>query len=279
MNKLYDKRAVKILFDTYWTIDRWSQHRTTHPSDLAYAIAKGVMFPSTIVSHDQTLINLQKLCGEISPEQVGNAFLASLSARELALRSALGSFAVGRHQKPHKFEWHPSRGSCCRYCSFYLEEEKGHPADLNVLNFERLKWGGVRHNHAAYEVFDLEQFLKLPTAKPTEADVIILKKIFLAIRQLEPSCHAGHFEKAISGIFPSSRNERCQMIEILSLAGVIAYPGYRNYFDNGQVPHEKDRFKDIGYWKSPTTYWRARDGINLNGIAEYFPAYLSTLVD
>lgn len=29
--------------------------------------------------------------------------------------------------------------------------------DLNVLNFERIKWGGVRHGALIYTLFDLEQ--------------------------------------------------------------------------------------------------------------------------
>jgi hypothetical protein len=116
------------------------------------------------------------------------------------------------------------------------------------------------------------------TANPTEADVKILKCIFSTIRQMPPSAHAGHLEKAISGIIPSSRHERRQLIDVLSLAGVIVYPGYQHYFANSGVPNEKERFRDIGDWDSPTTFWRASDGINLEGITEYFPKYVSALI-
>jgi hypothetical protein len=41
---------------------------------------------------------------------------------------------------------------------------------LNILSFERFKWGGVRRDNVAYVAFDLEQFVRAPRLQPTRAD-------------------------------------------------------------------------------------------------------------
>jgi hypothetical protein len=48
-------------------------------------------------------------------------------------------------------------------------------SEYNVFNFERYKWGGVRHTSPEYALFDLEQFLQLPKVTPTEEDWSIMR--------------------------------------------------------------------------------------------------------
>ena len=44
--------------------------------------------------------------------------------------------------------------------------------DWNVLNFERLKWGGVRHGEPSYMAFDL-LILLLVSARIVTLDVMV----------------------------------------------------------------------------------------------------------
>ena len=63
------------------------------------------------------------------------------ASRRVEIRSALGSFAVLQHFPMHAA---PGQREACPVCGDYnrpADEE-----DLNVLNFERFKWGGVRHD-------------------------------------------------------------------------------------------------------------------------------------
>lgn len=52
--------------------------------------------------------------------------------------------------------------------------------DLNVLNFERIKWGDIRHVNIFYTLFDLEQFKKEHTTAFTKTDIEIFKNILNA---------------------------------------------------------------------------------------------------
>lgn len=264
MSKLYDKYAVKILFDTYWTTGGWRNSYTTPSEDLSYAISKGVMFPPALFPHDATLRRLRRVCKAVSPIDVGNAFLASLTTREPVLRSALGSFAVARSMPDHAF----TRDLVgCRICSLLIAPAE--PTDLNVLNFERIKWGGVRHTQAAYQLFDLEEFRKLPPRQPTPEDIAIFHRILATIRSLPAKATAGVLEKALAGVVPSNKNERRQMIEVLCLSGVIAYPHYRDIFDDTTPPSDR-RYRDTD-WGVPAMYWRAEAGYSVQRVKEYFP--------
>ncbi len=274
MSALYDEKAVRILHDTHWTSKGWRRPFVTAPSDLAYAIRKGLMFPPALFPHDATLKRLHKLCDSLSPARVGDAFLASLGSNELALRSPLGSFAVARFRPAHKFAPGPY-SSACNDCGLYRKPTRKQATNLNVLNFERLKCGGVRHTDAAYQLFDLEQFCLLPACPPTDGDITIFGDILETIRTLPSDATVGHLEKAIAKVVPSNKSERRQLIEVLSLSGVLAYPGYRNYFDDTEPP--KDRpYRDTD-WGVPAMYWRARDGYNVKRLKEYFPKHASQL--
>src|SRR5579884_1814516 len=146
-----DSHALRILFDTYWSPAGWKRRPyETPPEDLAYAIQSGYMFPSQKLSHDEAVARARRAVQAISMQKVGDVFLASLTTRRLEWRSALGNYAVAKQLPDHTFmgdeKW-------CQVCYAYKEQE----ADWNVLNFERYKWGGVRHDHVAYAAFDLEQ--------------------------------------------------------------------------------------------------------------------------
>lgn len=274
MSTPYDKKAVKILFDTYWGAKGWRDQYVTEPSDLAYAIGKGVMFPPALLPHDASINRLREICEVISPARVGDAFLVSLGSRDLVLRSAFGSFAVARARPAHKFSRNPPYRTC-RHCDLYRKPTRSQTIDLNVLNFERLKWGGVRHTYVSYELFDLEKFLALEPRQPTEKDVDLFRNILATVRTLPPEATAGQLEKALSDNVPSNKSERQVMINILCYSGILAYPGYRDYFDDTEPPKGRP-YRDTD-WNIPAMYWRAQDGYNIQRLKEYFPNHAARL--
>lgn len=113
----------------------------------------GVLFAAPrALNHDGWVAAARAAVDEVTPEEVGEAFVATLNSRRLDLRSALGSYAVARHLPVHAFSASQSRR--CAVCG----PPEFREADLNLLNFERFKWGGVRHDAVEYVAFDLEQF-------------------------------------------------------------------------------------------------------------------------
>ena len=270
----YDKKAVQILFDSYWTSKGWREPHFTDPDDLAYAISKGVMFPPVLMPHEATYARLQALCESITPEQMGDAFLASLGSRDMALRSALGSFACGRVFPAHAFRSHV-RTKYCQVCSLLEAPTEYQATDLNVLNFERLKWGGVRHYMLDYQVFDLNEFMKLEVPEPSEGDIELFREILATVRWLAPGSPASKLQKALPKSLAKNSSERTRLLEILFYSGILAYPGYVHFYDKSEPPKGRP-YRDTD-WSEPAMYWRAEDGYNLERLKEYFPRHVTKL--
>ena len=151
------KRALKILFDTYWCPNGWRSAGTldwtptTPAADFDYAIEAGAMFPPCVLRHDDVMRRLGTLRAEIRPRDVGDAFVASLSSKLPSLRSALGSFAVMQHLPFHSYKLPVG------WCGICGAADDKTAQDLSLLSFERHKWGGVRHENPLYAAFDLER--------------------------------------------------------------------------------------------------------------------------
>jgi hypothetical protein len=138
-----DKRATKILMNTYWSSAGWRDEPKVSSEDLAYAKSQRVMFDPVRFSHNEVADAAFQAVAAITQAEVVSAFIASLSSRRLDLRSGLGSYAVGRHFQRHRAKTSFGRKPCV-YCGLYPVED----VDLSILNFERLKWGGIRHTQS-----------------------------------------------------------------------------------------------------------------------------------
>ena len=272
----HDKKALQILLDAYWSPKGWKRDRAIDSAGFEYARQAGYMFDLVTVTHDDIVARLLTIGNRVSMEQVTDAFLASLSTRRLELRSALGSFSFAAHFPDHRLVEHargpmPSGRLHCRLCGLY-----GHSAaeqeDLNVLSFERWKWGGVRHENPLYCWFDLTQFEKTGLAVPTQEDYSILARIVETASGLTPNAKPNELEKRISKAIRSNASERRVLIEILGYCGVLKPAGRRGFLQ-AFTPHEhRDRPRDhTNDWKYPVIWWRGADGVDRNALNRLFP--------
>jgi hypothetical protein len=271
-----DPKALKILRETYWGPSgwkpAWNDPKTPEasPEDYDYAIERGVMFRPIELSHDEAVEQAIDLGGRVDLPMAADAFLASLTTRRLELRSALGSLHVARSMPAHRFAVSRRSPGSCEVCGAGGQERV--TVDLNVLNFERFQWGGVRHLHPEYVAFDLARFLELHPVEPTPADVAVANELFSRLLQpLEPTATASILEKRLQGLFPSSSPERRVLIQILGYSGIVqpsSVPSLRERWTNKlarpPVPGRND-------WSFPVYAWRGRDGIDASQITRVFP--------
>lgn len=275
-----DKKAKKILFNTYWSSKGWKERaeRQTAPEDFAYAKEKGLMFDPITISHDECVKRVVKLTDVITMEQVAKAFLCSLSTRRLDWRSAVSSYYIAKLFTEHKYTPVESGrfyedgvvmhiGDTCAVCRDLkygvIGQESYKNVDLNVLNFERIKWGGVRHGDLVYTLFDLEQFAKENIPEPTVEDVEIFKGILKAVESCNPTDYPSALRSKMAEVLNLKANkaERDVIIEILACIGVLAPKSY-NRLEAGK--------HDWTY----ATYWRGEDGYDKEVVEKYFGKYL-----
>lgn len=260
-----DAKAVKILFSKYWSSAGWRSDRSVSAEDYAYAKRAGVMFDPVELSHDNAVERAVAAVSAIRRQDVARAFLASLTTRRLDLRSALGSYSIGRHLEPHPF----SGPGACSVCGEYDSCE---PIDQNVLNFERLKWGGVRHSSPVYIALDLELLGKLEIPLSTDGDAEALLQILGLAASLPKAARARDLEKAVGGLLKSNKSEREVLLQILGYASVLeaaGHPGFLNQF----IPAHKRELPPASKidWQYPFAWWRGADSYNRGALVQWFP--------
>lgn len=242
-----DKKAKDILFKTYWTSAGWTNddYRKTDPADFDYAKSKGVMFDPFSINKSELVENLKELVNKISKEDISNAFLCSLTTKQFEFRSAIGSYAnamrIVNGESVNSWELQEK----------YVDE------DLNVLNFERLKWGGVRHSQAHYNYFDLNLFSKLQIDKPSKEDLDIFSKILKAISDSEIGEYPSKLRDRLKDVYKSSKDERSNLLEILACCKILQPASY----DRPTTGRNDWHFVE---------YWRGEDKYDSKAVYHYF---------
>lgn len=262
----------KILLLSFWSSKGWINPVITD-EDFELCKSQGYMFdPPEVITHEEFFSKLDDVLKKVDPKDVANAFLYSLSTRELEYRSALGSYwyAVSIPEKLKKEA--PYLCGWSRWSDFELKRTSGY----NVLNFERYKWGGIRHTKPKYALFDLEQFLLLPKASPNDEDVRILREILSCVAELKPGDKVGALQKTITSkkIFSSNKSETQVLLDILGICGVLSsaeHPCYAEKF--APCDGSRDPVESKNDYQYPVNRWYARDGINLERLRIVFEGY------
>jgi len=263
-----DKRALKILLGRYLSPQGWvpENKRTVVPGDFEYAKSKGLMFDPLEISHSGVLSKLLSALRKAGPRLTADAFIASLSTRRLDWRSALGSYAVFRNVREH--EPMSEDGRSCDVCGLYLKRSV---EDLNVLNFERFKWGGVRHTSPLYAMLDLELFLDSSVPKPSPSDIQIFRDLVRVLEQLPSGISGAALLGRLGTVFKSNKAERDTLVAILGYCGVLSTPGHVGFAEEfvpakqRALPHH--HFVDMSY---PACWWRSEYGIDHARLNDYF---------
>lgn len=254
-----DKKAVRILMSAYWGSEGWRSGKVSD-ADFEYARLHGVIFDPISLSHDALVRRTIKARDALNIDDLSRAFLASLSTRALHYRSAVASYVNCERLKGHRFKRRDDPGTSI-YCDKCGSLEMNDDEDLNVLNFERLKWGGVRHDQIIYNMFDLEQFAAMDVPDPAKDDVRIFNAILKTIASSKPNDYPGTLEARLKDVVPSNANERKTLLEILACLGVLS-------------PQRYDRpLRGKSDWQF-VEYWRGEDGYDQERVDELFSEFL-----
>jgi len=259
-----DRRALEILFSRYWSPSGWRNDQVTTPADFAHAKSMRVMFDDDPIDHDTAMARLLAARDALQLTRVSDAFVSSLSTRRLDLRSAFGSYAVSRHITRHTIS--PLDGPCV-VCQCYPRTT----GDLNVLSFERQKWGGVRHDQIEYAQFDLALFAREQVHPVEKEDVQRLAALLDTFRNAPRSTTSGKVQSLLAPIVKSNKAERDVLIGMLGFAGILRtapHPSYREAF----VPVTaralpRRHFVDMAY---PACWWSGDVGLNWFRLREQF---------
>lgn len=266
-----DKKAIQILLKTiktsqneslrdwfYW--DSYMQYITKE--DFEYAKDHFVMYEQENISHDEICRRIKTAVAKIEKQEVVNAFLFSLSTRQLEYRSFLSSYCIAKSLTEHRFmaSPEPNEGICviCGLHTYEFEE----PIEFNTINYFKYKDGPCFDN-LIQVLFDIEQFSKLPAVTPNENDFRILSDLKIIMEAAEPNDRISQLKKKISKTIKSNDEERLGLLEILGVIGILHDDEHFGYADEyatyPERKHRPIRNDDVGY---PARWWQGKFGID-----------------
>lgn len=264
--------VLRTLHDAFWS-HGWRADRRdikgeldTSP-DLQAAVSAGVMFGyDRRESHDGWVAAAHQAAQNVTAEDVAAGFLASLSTRRLDLRSGLSSYVMATRMPAHSFQARP-RNPDCPVCFTFDPDE----VDLDMLSFQRFKWGGVWVWHIPYVAFDLEQFRRAPRPQVTEDDVLLGRRMLDTLRSLPAGTTATKAVTALNFI-PGNKAEREKLMDILGICSILQAPGHPGHVPQFVPYYARElpprRYIDRAY---PACWWRSEYGINDEAVEVVLP--------
>ena len=278
---LYDPSpaVLRTLAGTFWSRAGWhSPPQWPGPDAMARAVRAGIMFTGPRrLDHDGWVRAAVAAASTVTAQEAAGVFLSSLTTRRLDLRSALGSYALACHLREHPFTvprdliydgYAPIGPDDCAVCGFRCREAG--EQDLNLFNFERFKWGGVRRHSLPYIAFDLEQFARAPRPRPSDADIALGRQLTSYLSGLPAAATASQAAAGMTFI-KGNKAEREVILDILGVTGILqtaAHPGFASaYVPAAQRHLPPRRFTDRAY---PVRWWTAADGVNTAALRQFF---------
>lgn len=253
-----DEKAIKMLTKGCWGSSGWKSKLDLTKSEIEYLRNAGLARDKIEMDHDELVAWGIESCKRVTRERVVHGFVSSLGTRHLEYRSALGSYAHLHLLKQHKLaSTRKLPPKSCEICGSGLTT-KISERDFIILNFERFKWGGVRHPEVDFAAYDIELFSKLEPVEPTAADWSTLKSILKLIQDPVKGKSVNVLKKEIATLIPGNAVEAENVCQILAYIGVMAtdknpgfYPQYINDSDRVDGGRDTDRDYPLSCWKWP----------------------------
>ena len=196
------KRLSKRLFLKYM-----ENKSSLNFEEIEYIKEKSLLREDIVITEKEFIDNLEKMLTKISLEEVSNAFLYSLSTRDLDYRYILASYV---------------------YVRSWLKYDKGKeykvPKEITATFFNWVKYcsGGI-WGEIAKPYYYLSEFLNMEKKTPKEEDYQILKEILSFADNLDERKTAMMLrnELAKEKLFPSNKDEVTGLLETLGICGIL----------------------------------------------------------
>ena len=224
------------------------------------------------ISHDGLYEWLDEVLLVLDLERVTNAFLYSLSTRDLKFRAHLACYIYARSIPKHNIltEVYPSGNIACSYCGHCHT----YPTDTVQLETELAKWGGVRFQDVFTVIYYLDKISKMDRVYPSKADFDIVNNIVDVIVSSEDNLKPRDLEKIFGKIFKSNKGEREMLINQLGMVGILATSTAKG-FEEIYTPPRLRTLPPVNKidWFYPVCWWRGSEGINKNAYTSIFGNY------
>ena len=247
-----DKKAVQIL-------NRLMDDRKKHSvsaEELTYARKMGVVVDDQPITLDQALDLLERVFEAVSLEDAAQAFLYSLSSRDVDYRYILASYV---------------------YANSWFSFDQGQTQELpekltgTFFNWVKHKGGGI-WGTIGKPIFFLVQFALMERRAASDADVEILRSILELADSMEDDVSGTALATAIrtAKLLPCNQAEAVGIVETLGICGILEAPGHPGFLHSFTPPLERDTGDLRQSLSYPLNWWHGSDGVHWENRAEVF---------
>ena len=224
---MIDKKAKRLFL-------KYMENKSSlNLEEVEYIKEKGLVRENIVITEKEFTSNLEKILTKTSLEEVSNAFLHSLSTRDLDYRYILASYI---------------------YAKSWLKYDKGKeykvPKEITATFFNWVKYcsGGI-WGEIAKPYYYLSEFLNMEKKIPKEEDYQILKKILLFADKFDEEKTATMLrnELAKEKLFPSNKDEVIGLLETLGICGILETKEHKGFWDRFTPKFERD-YGDLGQY-------------------------------
>lgn len=224
--------------------------------EIAYAKDHGAIFEEERMTKEKVIASLTQSLSCISLQDAAEAFLYSLSTRDLEYRYLLASYL---------------------YAQSWMRFDQG-KTDRVMKHFSKTfyQWvkycGGGIWGEIGKPTFYLSMFLQMEKHPSTEKDRTILREILTIANTMDDTATAITLCKQIQKqlVFPSNKKEVIGILETLAICGILETPQQRGYLDTFTPPllrDTKDMRQSLSY---PLNWWRGKHKVNKDHLFRIF---------
>ena len=247
-----DKKSKKILMNYMNDTKR----NLLSYEEIAYAKEQGAILENLPISSEEAISILTQSLKYISLNDVANAFLYSLSTRDMEYRYILASYV---------------------YAVSWLKFDRGRtdkvPSQLNrkFYNWVKYKGGGI-WGEIGKPIFYLNEFTHMDKKIPTNIDKDILEKIISISSTMSDQSTGIMLCKKIqeSKLLPCNKSEIIGILETLAICGILETPEHKGYIHSFTTPLMRDTGNLKQSLSYPLNWWHGENKVNYDNCYRVF---------
>lgn len=234
--------------------------------------------PQEKLSHSDLYKWVSQTLERLDKKRVTDAFLYSLSSRDLKYRPHIANYiflkSIPTHDLVESSNEHGAKW--CDICSYYVNAVHRDPHEecISYLNPWIEKWGGIWGDNVWEAVYFLDKFLEMPLVKPAKEDFGIFKELMHVVEGSDDNARPRDLEKAFSKIIKSNKGQRDMLIDVLGRISLLETEKHKGYLFKYTLPEDREipRVYKID-WLYPVSWWRGKNGINKTAYDFLFGEY------
>lgn len=263
-----DKKIVDYFKNVYYKDDESPKQIR---EIVEYGKKLGYFYDEMKENHDEAISSLISEIEKINFKKVVNAFLASLSNRDLHLRNPISFYAIARVLPQHGYEGFKENKNECHICGCSKENVE----DGRFYFYQSYFCGSAYAPDIYLQRYILQKFNESEIKEPKKQDFQILKDIINSLRCATDKELPSQVKNRLKGIdnFKTNDAERRELLDTLGILSILdtkKHPGFLNQFTNSNHTSRKTHSSD---WAYPVDFWTGKDGINMDALKFWFGDY------